>query len=209
MNRFVLSKVSCGMLFYHKMYHGKGGALGFLIFLVLYKGTGDLCIPSTKAGTQERWDPILVSDCVTLFRRHIARCPMACVQLVPSFPTSLDALTSRGHLLPRNVYILPPSLILFLAGLKTYLNHKGSLIMLTYQGMLLEGGTGHDLFLRVVFLFSIRLFCLCARLAVKVLRSSQRELLENGLFYLQKFLAFIKPLYETLLSCLCQYTPTV
>lgn len=34
---------------------------GFLIFLVSYKGTGDLCIPSTTPGTQERWDPALVS----------------------------------------------------------------------------------------------------------------------------------------------------
>lgn len=34
----------------------------------------------------------------------------------------------------------PPSLILFLAGLRTYLNHKGSLIMLSHKGMLLGGG---------------------------------------------------------------------
>lgn len=118
------------------------------------------------------------------------------------------------------MFISTPSLILFLAGLKTCLNHEGSLITISYQRMLLEWGRGgggeggagrrgHDLFLKVVFPCSIRLFCLCARLEVKVLRSSQRELLGNVFFYLQKFLVFIKPLYAILLSCLCQYIPTV
>lgn len=101
----------------------------------------------------------------------------------------------------------PPSLLLFLAGLKTCLNHRGSLIMLKYQGMLSWGRWW--LFLKVVFLFSIPIFCPCAMLVLKVLRSSQRELLGNGLFYLQKFIACIKLLYAILLSCLCQYTPTV
>lgn len=68
------------------------------------------------------------------------------------------------------------------------------------------GGGRHDLFLKVAFLFSICLFCLWARLVVKVLRSSQKELLGNGLFYLQKYLAFIKLLCNLVVMSLSIYS---
>lgn len=177
---------------------------GFLIFLVSYKGTGDLCIPSTKPGTQERWDPALVSYHVN----HQAHCLVlddvctAC-PITSHIPWPADQMWSS---FAQQCLYFPPSLILFLAGLRTYLDHKGALIMLSYKGMLLGAGC---LVLKVVFLFITLLFCLCARLVVKVLRSSQRELLGNGLFFLQKFLVFIKLPYVILLSCLCQYTSTV
>lgn len=96
-------------------------------------------------------------------------------------------LTKRGHLLPRNVYISPFPCPL--GWPEDMPKSQG----LPHHTLILRNalGGGHDLFLKVVFLFSICLFCLCARLVVKVLRSSQRELLGNGLFYLQKFLVFI------------------
>lgn len=149
----------------------------------------------------------LQSDHVTVFRRHIALYPTAWVQLVlsishipwhsvktwSSFCTETSMLSPFPPPLPGWPEDVPKS---------KGLPHHAQIP----RNVFLRGG---GVFLKVVFLFSIPLFCPCARLVLKVLRSSQKELLGNSLFCLQKFIACIKLLYAILLSCLCQYTPTV
>lgn len=137
------------MLFYHRMYLWKRGSIKFSYFPSLAQRDWDLRIPSTKAGTRERWDPALELDHVTLFRRHIAQYPMAWVQPVPSIshiPWHADQTWSS---FAQECVYLPTSLFFSLAGLKICLSHKGSLIMLPHQGML---SRGESLFFKVIFL---------------------------------------------------------
>mgnify|MGYP001856069784 CR=1 FL=1 len=113
------------------------------------------------------------------------------------FPTSCGILTKCGHCLQTNICVvpLPPPL----SGWPD----------VTPKSQGLPHHEREASFLSLVFLFSICLYCLCARLVVKVLTSSQRNLLGTGLFFLQKFVVCIRFQYAILFSYLWQYTPAV
>jgi len=168
------------------MYPWKRGSIGFSYFPSLIQRHWGLCVPSTRAGTQERRDPNLVSDHVALFKSHTAWHLTACVQLVPSvshIPWRADQMWSA---FAQECLYLPPSLILLLAGLKACLNDRG----LPHHA-LGEGGE-HDLFLKVVFLFSICLFYLCARLVVKVFREFPEGTFRKWLILFAEILSVYK-----------------
>lgn len=144
---------------------------------------------------------------VILCKRHIALSPGMCVQLVPSISHIPWHPGQMWSSFAQECLYIPPSLILSLAGLKMCLNHKGSLIILSFQKML---SWGWRIIFESGFPFQyLPLLSLCAMLVMNILRNSQRELLGNGLFYLQKSLLFKRLPHAVFLSCLFQYNPPV
>lgn len=193
------------MLFYHRMYPWKRVSIWFSYFLSLIERNWGFSHSQHSGWNREEVAPN--PGVSTLCAEDTLPSTQGCVYcLSTAFPTSFDMLAKCGHLLPRNVYI--SSLLsssAWLSWRRDSITKDPSSSCHTKKCF----HAGRGLFLKVVFLFSICLFYLYASLVMNILRNSQRELLGNGLFYLQKSLLFKKLPDAVLLSCFFQYNPPV
>lgn len=195
------------MLFYHGMYPWRRVNLFFSYFFSLIERNWSFSRSQHSGWNREEVGPNPGVNWCNPVQRHIAQYPGVCAQLVPNISHILWHAGQMWSSFAQECLYIPLSLILCLAGLKTCLNHKGFLIIVSYQEML---SWGWRIIFESGFPFQYLPFLsLCQARDEHFEKFPEGTLRKWFILFAEVLIMFKKLPHAVLLSCLFQYNPPV